>query len=95
MATTKKAEGAETTTDEETTPDGTTPDEETTPLEETTLLEETTPDGAPVEVDDDARQAAQPCGHPNANGNCWFAQIADPCGYACKWLIDQGEDAGR
>lgn len=43
----------------------------------------------------DHRQAAEACGHPTAHGVCWFSQIAEPCGYACKWLIDQGEDAGR
>lgn len=37
----------------------------------------------------------EPCGHPHAYGTCWFSQIAEPCGKRCKWLIDQGEDAGR
>lgn len=45
--------------------------------------------------DEDVRQGAEPCGHPTAHGVCWFSQIAEPCGFACKWLIDQGEDAGR
>lgn len=40
-------------------------------------------------------EGAEMCGHPTAFGTCWFSQIADPCGFACKWLIDQGEDAGR
>lgn len=40
-------------------------------------------------------QDAEPCGHPHANGICWFSRIAEPCGFACKWLIDRGQDAGR
>lgn len=45
---------------------------------------------------DEAPPAAsyEPCGHPLERGTCWFAQIADPCGKACKWAMDQ-EPAGR
>jgi hypothetical protein len=60
-------------------------DDETTETTETTEPEPAA----------DPCQPAEPCGHPAAFGKCWFSQIADPCGYACKWLIDQGEDAGR
>lgn len=48
-------------------------------------------------LDEERRTAqdAEPCGHPHANGVCWFSRIAEPCGFACKWLIDRGQDAGR
>lgn len=52
--------------------------------------ESTLPDTAPSPSPD-----YEPCGHPRAHGVCWFSQIAEPCGTRCKWLIDQGEDAGR
>lgn len=66
------------------------------PVADDETTETTEPEPAADEAPaDDPRQRAEPCGHPAANGRCWFSQIADPCGYACKWLIDQGEDAGR
>lgn len=40
-------------------------------------------------------QDAEPCGHPHSHGVCWFSAISEPCGFACKWLIDRGQDAGR
>lgn len=65
------------------------------PVAEAEIVDEDGDELTPLEEEIRTAQDAEPCGHPHANGVCWFSRIAEPCGFACKWLIDRGQDAGR